>query len=622
MTTLKKLSIIIPVFNQEKLIVKAINSIPIRNDIEIIVIDDGSTDNTYQVVKGIKREIVLLKLEKNHGVAYAENRGFDVASGKYLMRLDSDDYLYTDNFIKSLKHLDGTDIVYYNLKNNEGRLYVGSPVNARKNHSGALKYVRREFLGEIRNNEDLKFQEDRDLFNRLVEKNPTEKSTGIVVTHYNFPRVNSLCYLEKARISKRNDFDIVFYYRDLHEIGGIETWLYTIASKFNDLEIAIYYKKGHPQQIERLKKLVPTIRWQKQKVKCRTFVFCFYYEMIDFVEAENYLLWVHGDFKTLKIKMNIPHQTTGVFGVAKHVAKSFQEVHAARLQKYGLKVTPIYNPFITPQVVRKKGDKKSDKLRLISATRLSREKGWERMKTLASYLKQKGIDFEWHLYTSEKPNDVPDGFVVFDTKLDIMQEIANADYLVQLSDSEGMPYVVWESLSVGTPIIVTNIPAIQELKLQNEAIVLQLDMGDLNKIKDLPKKRVKYSPPQQIKELRKILLGGVKRKAMKKDSTFLVRANRNWQRYRTTDIETGLVRKPGEEFIVDFDRLQILLGNNSHKKPFVELVEEIFKPEPKKKTKVEPKLELEEMITEEIVEEVVKPTPKKRAPRKPKPISV
>lgn len=203
-----KLSVIIPVFNQPKLIVRAINSIPQRDDIEIIVVNDGSTDSTLEMVKNIDREIVLISYELNRGVGFAENQAFDVAKGEYLMRLDSDDYLYTDTFEQSLESLDGTDIIYYNLKNNQDRIYIGNPTNARKYHSGALKYIRREFLGNIRNDE-VRFMEDRLLFDRLVENNPTEKTTGLVVAHYNYPREDSL--VNRKAKEMNNEFDIVFF---------------------------------------------------------------------------------------------------------------------------------------------------------------------------------------------------------------------------------------------------------------------------------------------------------------------------------------------------------------------------------------------------------------------------
>ena len=83
-----KISVIIPVYNQEKLIIKAIESIPKRSDVEVIVIDDGSTDNTWnELLKYINDHeelvnFILLYNEKNEGVAYTVNKGYDNANGE------------------------------------------------------------------------------------------------------------------------------------------------------------------------------------------------------------------------------------------------------------------------------------------------------------------------------------------------------------------------------------------------------------------------------------------------------------------------------------------------------------------------------------------------------------
>ena len=97
---MKKVSVIIPLYNQEELVVKALNSIPIREDIEVIVVDDCSQDKSYQVVSDYLEQsdltIKLLRNEKNHGVGYTFNVGLDNAVGEFFTVLDSDDYFYTE----------------------------------------------------------------------------------------------------------------------------------------------------------------------------------------------------------------------------------------------------------------------------------------------------------------------------------------------------------------------------------------------------------------------------------------------------------------------------------------------------------------------------------------------
>jgi glycosyltransferase involved in cell wall biosynthesis len=87
-------SVIIPSFNREKLILKAIDSVlnQTYQDFEILVIDDASTDNTEQVIKGLGKEnIQYFRMEKNGGQCIARNFGISKAKGKYVAFLDSDD---------------------------------------------------------------------------------------------------------------------------------------------------------------------------------------------------------------------------------------------------------------------------------------------------------------------------------------------------------------------------------------------------------------------------------------------------------------------------------------------------------------------------------------------------
>ena len=192
-----KVTVIIPVYNQEKLIIKAIESIPKRSDIEIIVIDDGSTDNTWNELINYTNDhedlinFVLLYNETNKGVAYTVNKGYDNANGEYVVLLGSDDYFYTDKFNEIIKHLDGTDLVYFNLKINSGEVWKITEEN--KNfYCGSVKFMRNEFIGDTRCPEDKRQGEDRIFYEKLLKKNPTEKFTDITVKHYNFPRNNSL----------------------------------------------------------------------------------------------------------------------------------------------------------------------------------------------------------------------------------------------------------------------------------------------------------------------------------------------------------------------------------------------------------------------------------------------
>ena len=189
-----KLTVIIPVYNQEKLVIKALDSIPTRDDIEIIVIDDKSTDKTYANVlrylfHNKDKNILLLQNEENKGVGYTVNKGYDNAKGEYIVLLGSDDY-FTENFEKALNELDGTDMIYFNLIDNTGAIWKITPQN-KNSYVGSVKFMRREFIGDTRCPEK-RALEDVSFHEQLMKKKPTEKYLDKIIKHYNFPRENSL----------------------------------------------------------------------------------------------------------------------------------------------------------------------------------------------------------------------------------------------------------------------------------------------------------------------------------------------------------------------------------------------------------------------------------------------
>ena len=107
-----KLSIIVPVYNVEKYLTECITSLIEKCDdsFEIILIDDGSTDNSGIICDEFKKKSSIIKVihQENRGLSGARNTGIRHSTGEYLMFVDSDDYLYKE----------------FNLKKN-GCLFVG-----------------------------------------------------------------------------------------------------------------------------------------------------------------------------------------------------------------------------------------------------------------------------------------------------------------------------------------------------------------------------------------------------------------------------------------------------------------------------------------------------------------
>lgn len=111
------LSVIIPAYNVERYIKDCLDSVLTSvkesdiSQIEIVVIDDGSRDNTAAILENYASPFRLTKIinEKNEGISNARNKGIRAASGKYVMFVDSDDYLVADALGKVLDFLRGND---------------------------------------------------------------------------------------------------------------------------------------------------------------------------------------------------------------------------------------------------------------------------------------------------------------------------------------------------------------------------------------------------------------------------------------------------------------------------------------------------------------------------------
>ena len=118
-----KVSVIVPIYNAEKYLDKCLNSLANQtlNDIEIILLNDGSTDNSHKIIDEYERNYskkIKAIHNENHGIGYTRNIGIDLAKGKYISFVDSDDYLDLDNLEKMYNYAEENklDLVICDLK--------------------------------------------------------------------------------------------------------------------------------------------------------------------------------------------------------------------------------------------------------------------------------------------------------------------------------------------------------------------------------------------------------------------------------------------------------------------------------------------------------------------------
>jgi glycosyltransferase involved in cell wall biosynthesis len=105
-----KVSIIIPAYNASNYITDAIQSALNQTweNKEIIIVDDGSTDDTLQKAMQFASHNVKVHTQQNKGACAARNKGFELSTGEYIQYLDADDILALDKIEQQMKYFDGT----------------------------------------------------------------------------------------------------------------------------------------------------------------------------------------------------------------------------------------------------------------------------------------------------------------------------------------------------------------------------------------------------------------------------------------------------------------------------------------------------------------------------------
>jgi glycosyltransferase involved in cell wall biosynthesis len=110
------ISVIIPTYNRAHLIKRSIDSVLSQTykNLELIIVDDGSTDNTKEVIDSINDERLVYIKQKNQGASAARNKGIDIAKGKYIAFNDSDDVWHLDKLEKEITKLkeNNADVVF------------------------------------------------------------------------------------------------------------------------------------------------------------------------------------------------------------------------------------------------------------------------------------------------------------------------------------------------------------------------------------------------------------------------------------------------------------------------------------------------------------------------------
>lgn len=515
-----KLSIIIPAYNAEPYLTELLNCLKkqMTPEVEIIIVDDGSDIP-------VKCDFATVIRERNGSPGISRNLGLEKMTGEYFTFIDADDMIsenYISTILKKIQE-EKFDYCYLSWKTLPGgwqcsikltsiedkfppynlcvwnRVYKRSKFgkhrfNPKKLWSEDADYIYRlneqgkkafisEFLYYYRSDtpgswtkrmfegdldytrivynvrsvsEELRDEIKREYENNeivlLTNNNPYEElSKYAMIMDYNSPVSGTILrgdhYQGFRQIPKAIKTQIVIYTAVTQKIGGIETFIYNFCYQMREYyDILVLYNTIDPEQLRRLKKIVQCEKLDlKKKIKCDTLII----NRITDKEPNNIK---YGK----KIQMCHSCRIMSSWRVPQdNDLQVFVSEAAKETFKSDIKEHKIIHNLLVDQPKKKI-------LFLVSATRLgTSEKGKERIKAFARCLNKNNIPFLWIIFTDEPIQE--QNVVCLSPRLNISQYIFSADYLVQLSDSEGFCYSMVEALSLNTPILTTPISVLPEI---------------------------------------------------------------------------------------------------------------------------------------------------------------
>ena len=297
----------------------------------------------------------------------------------------------------------------------------------------------------------------------------------------------------------------ILYVSDLNWIGGVETYVHEILKKYSKLDIAVVYKTAHPEQLKRIRKYCKTYKHTDQKIVCDVCIINYDVSIINYITPT---IWaqnlkegdpigiyqgIHADYDneyyiTHEYKPPTDPRIKAYIAITKHIEDTFTSVSGVPREK----IIQIYNPLTI--------EKKDRALILVSATRLSPEKGSKRMSELVRALDNSGIEYVWFIFTDSEHEIESPNVVYKEPTFDIGRWLDLADYLVQLSDTEGLSYSINEMLYRNKPVIVTPLHYLDELGIKDgvNCYILEKDCSNVEEIV----KKISNIPKFEFKKLK------------------------------------------------------------------------------------------------------------------------
>lgn len=548
-----KLSIIIPSYNANEYLEELLSVLEkqITDAVEVIVIDDGSR------IPVPEHSFVKLFRQQNKGVSAARNKGLEKAKGQYIVFIDADDLISDDYIAQIFKSIENEpDTVYISWKHLSGPIgkIISGPNDEFNSYNRCVwnRVFKRTYIKGMKFNEEMQVAEDDDFLNHLpvpASKTYIEKP----IYYYRSGREGSLTDRARKGEFRKPDIEtqVVLYCGNTNSIGGIETFIYNFCKtmcEHYDI-IVLYTDHMDPKQIIRLTEYVMVIRNSGKLIKCNVAINIRLTDELPGNVKYNKRIQMSHTCQLApsgKWHWTIKQNYDELIFVSKAAADSFAD------QNLTYEIIPNF----TDQEMPKKA------LILLSACRLTWEKGEERMYQLAEQLQRADIPFVWLVFSDKELQKKIPGMVKCSKTLDVRSFFPKVDYVVQLSDIESFCYTLRESLECGTPVITTPLAVLPEIGVKDglNGYVVPFDMKDIDVKKiysEIPKfEAIKCDNPNIVKMWKKHLGKTTPTKAYKGSSNLVkVKVTQGYG-----DLELGRNMIPGEVVTMRKERAVLIIG--------------------------------------------------------------
>lgn len=555
-----KLSIITPYYKtlNETLELAKILEPQLTKEVEWIIVDDGCSEKELDNIKA-----KVIHLDKPSGNASKpRNVGLDNAKGEYIAFIDSDDKVSPD-YVKTIleETKEEWDYCYISWDWKQGEVIISNEPPEWNTCVWNCVY-KKDLIGNTRFDLTKNIGED-EYFNKKVRKGKKHNITKVLY-HYTWNRPNSLTQLYSRGLIDRESIKcgLLVYQMYVSKIGGIETFLYNFFKLLSPhYDITFVYSEADLDQLRRYRQFVKCIKFNNQKFICDKYLCASNQDNIaDNVTSLSgeYIDMIHADLSAMSWRYK-PHKKTTKHIAVSNIAKRSIEMQDDKPCKV------IYNLLDLEEPVKP--------LMIMSAQRMSEEKGEAEMKIFARRLKQKEIPFIWINFTDNKVGE-EDGILFKQCVLDIQNYYGLFDYFASFSRTESYGYSLVQAMSYGLSLIVRDIPVLKELGFEDgkHGYKLNYDMSNIDEVIDKLAKKPKcvYNKLDNYQEWINEL--GILNKyndyIPEHYTKALVRARRKFTRYE--DSERKVMPKENDEWITSFDRAEYLEQNG-----FVDIIEKI-----------------------------------------------